>query len=764
MGNLYVAGYTNDMIEAFTPSGVGSVFASGLSLPAGLAFDSGGNLYVANQWNGTIEKFTTGGTGSIFASGLDYPTGLAFDTAGNLYVASYGNNTIEKYTPGGVGSVFATNGLSFPQGLAFDSAGNLYAANWANNTVEKLTPSGVGSVFASTGLNYPLGLAFDSAGNLYVANEYGSTIEKFTPGGVGSVFARGLDMPTFVAIQGTSGLGAAWIETTGAAPWTARGGFGAVVYNGKMYVLGGWNNGGSFNDVWSSSDGTNWTKVTSAAPWTARRSLGAVAFNGRLWVLGGINSYGPIFNDVWSSPDGTNWTQVTASAPWSARYGFGAVVYNGKMYVLGGSNNSGFFSDVWSSSDGTNWTKVTASAPWGERYGPLTVANNGLMYLLGGAVAGFVYNTNDVWSSSDGTNWAEVTSAALWTNDLGNVVAYNGQMYVLGSVTNDVYSSTDGTNWTKVTASAPWSARVSSGCVAMNGQLWLLGGGIWNLSLSDWNSVYNDVWYSPMSSGVPMQITAIARQGNDIRVTWTGARGLSYILQSTKSTAMVASYNTNYADASPVIAVPGVGYWTTNYVDVNAAYAPPLTSPGSHISTTSTLPSTVQCSAQYTRGLADSLGQAIPVGSLLYLGTFSISEPTIQSNFCAGNLSAIMSAFTPYTNSFAVGNGTGEPASWDISQSAAGFDGQQIYLLAIDTPAIAAATHMGIFTAPSWLFPSNGGTNTIDLEDVTDFVIGAHGGPLTISLPLNQTYTFGDTARLSVLPGRVLFYRLRLGP
>jgi hypothetical protein len=175
------------------------------------------------------------------------------------------------------------------------------------------------------------------------------------------------------------------------------------------------------------------------------------------------------------------------------------------------------------------------------------------------------------------------------------------------------------------------------------------------------------------------------------------------------------------------------------------------------------VPSTVDCSAQDTRGITDSLGQALPIGSLLMLGTFSISEPTIQSNLSAGNVSAIMSNFTLYSTSFKVGDGTGLPASWAVSRSAAGFGGQQIYLLAIDKPTFAAATHLGIVTAPSWTFPGGGGTNTIALEDVTDFVIGAQGGSLTINLPLGgETYTFNDTARLSFLPGRILFYRVRL--
>jgi hypothetical protein len=124
-----------------------------------------------------------------------------------------------------------------------------------------------------------------------------------------------------------------------------------------------------------------------------------------------------------------------------------------------------------------------------------------------------------------------------------------------------------------------------------------------------------------------------------------------------------------------------------------------------------------------------------------------------------------MSAFTPYGTAFAVGDGTGLPASWDVSRSAAGYGGQHIYLLAVDTPNLAKASQVGIFTAPSWVFPDDGGEIFIDLEDVTDFVVGTHDGPLTIKLPLDDaTYTFADTARLSALPGRSRFYRVRLEP
>lgn len=259
------------------------------------------------------------------------------------------------------------------------------------------------------------------------------------------------------------------------------------------------------------------------------------------------------------------------------------------------------------------------------------------------------------------------------------------------------------------------------------------------------------------------EITAITTETNDVLVTWSCLGSHSYVLQNTKGTAMIAAYNTNFVDVSPTILVSGLGPTTTNYLDAGAAYAPVVTAPGGSMVTTSVVASTVSISAAGTRGIEDSVSNALPIGSVVMLGTFSISEPTIQSNFLAGNISAIMSNFTLYGAAFKVGDGTGLPATWDVSQSAAGFGGQKIYLLATDKPTLAAANHLGIYTASSWTFPPDGTATNIDLADVTDFVIGAQGGSLTINLPVGgETYTFTDTARLSVLPGRILFYRVRL--
>src|SRR6266496_3493087 len=77
-------------------------------------------------FNGNIDEFTPNGLGTTFASGLTSPFALAFDTGGNLFVADAGSGAVYKITPAGVRSTFAL-GLSVTVGLAFDSAGNLFA-------------------------------------------------------------------------------------------------------------------------------------------------------------------------------------------------------------------------------------------------------------------------------------------------------------------------------------------------------------------------------------------------------------------------------------------------------------------------------------------------------------------------------------------------------------------------------------------------------------------------------------------------------------
>jgi hypothetical protein len=164
----------------------GTLSASTLCQPSGIAVDADGNLYVTDGSNNRVLEYNTPfaacssfpcvggaantvfGQGGLFTSGsannggisansLSFPNGVAVDTAGNVYIADLNNSRVLEYnTPLAVtatpGSGDTTADLVFGQGGSFSSG-------TANN----------GGISANS-LNSPFGVAVDSIGNVYVAD------------------------------------------------------------------------------------------------------------------------------------------------------------------------------------------------------------------------------------------------------------------------------------------------------------------------------------------------------------------------------------------------------------------------------------------------------------------------------------------------------------------------------------------------------------------------------------------------------------------
>jgi sugar lactone lactonase YvrE len=239
--NLYVSANApgSHKIFEFTPSGVQSIYASGLDNPRGLAFDSIGNLFATTAHEadnieiGKVLKFNLRNHVSTFGSAAKFfLAGLAIDIAGNVYVMATDDTsptaagTIFKFTPSGerivFGSVPGTTGDNLGQanqGLVFDSGGNLYAADGGAQTIYKFAPNGTRNIFVGPTAfapgAYPTGLTFDSGSNLFVSTECfapffcepgSDTILKFTPDGTESTFATGLTTPRGMAFDSSGNL------------------------------------------------------------------------------------------------------------------------------------------------------------------------------------------------------------------------------------------------------------------------------------------------------------------------------------------------------------------------------------------------------------------------------------------------------------------------------------------------------------------------------------------------------------------------------
>jgi hypothetical protein len=171
----------------------------------------------------------------------------------------------------------------------------------------------------------------------------------------------------------------------------------------------------------ASSDGANWTKVQPVGTtWGPRVSFASVVFQGKIWVMGGMYQdaqYNVTFySDVWNSADGKNWTQVSSNWPFSAHYNMKAAVFNGEIWLCGGTsyinNELIYYAEAWHTSDGVNWTQWNdggsppkTATPWGARVpgALLTVGEN--FWLLGGMKSGGQNYVWDMWSMDKTGRW-----------------------------------------------------------------------------------------------------------------------------------------------------------------------------------------------------------------------------------------------------------------------------------------------------------------------------------------------------------------------
>jgi len=239
-GNLFISNGKADSIKKITPLGVKTTFATDLDVD-GLAVDAFGNLFVSrksessNASDGVILKFTPDGKSSVFASNVSHPKGLAFDSLGNLYLAYPDHNSILKFTPNGQRVTFAS-GIGHPYRLAFDASGNLFVTDPTANSIFEISPSGVVSTLATnTSTTQHLNdLAFDSNGNLFVT--FGSSVVEFlsdsglesvpitvaaVPGGAGGIAIEPpatTNLSTRMSVQAGNGVAIAGFIISGPNP------------------------------------------------------------------------------------------------------------------------------------------------------------------------------------------------------------------------------------------------------------------------------------------------------------------------------------------------------------------------------------------------------------------------------------------------------------------------------------------------------------------------------------------------------------------
>jgi hypothetical protein len=312
-----------------------------------------------------------------------------------------------------------------------------------------------------------------------------------------------------------------WIRVSEKAAFAPRDGAGALVFAGRMWLLGGWNPGDKKhfpricnNEVWSARDGATWTlekpntfldaPFDATRDWEGRHTAGYVVYQDKMWIVGGDVNQGHYHFDVWNSADGKRWSYVNRGrpVPWGPRALHYTLVFKDKIWVLGGqtipklaAEKEVFYRDIWNTSDGIRWEQVTPREPYWPQRGMIggSVVFKDRMWVLGGGT----YDTpqtptrkfyNDVWSSADGVSWERHVAVAPWeARQYHDVAVYDNRMWVLegysGTNRNDVWYSADGLNWYEL-PHTPWKPRHAASVFVYDNGLWMVAG----------NNMESDVW------------------------------------------------------------------------------------------------------------------------------------------------------------------------------------------------------------------------------------------------------------------------------
>ena len=205
--------------------------------------------------------------------------------------------------------------------------------------------------------------------------------------------------------------GAEWTLETDNAGWCPRVSPSFVVFKDRMWIMGGTenfyddNDETLKNDVWSSANGKEWKLEVQNAGWSKRTHAQAVVFDNKMWIMGGGHWHPETIpvNDVWCSEDGVNWTQVTEAALWKPRLWFSLVVYRDRLWILGGwSKEDGNFGDVWHSKDGANWTELKSGVIWTKRHAHSAYMFQDKIWVAGGHAEPL---NSEVWSLEIPETW-----------------------------------------------------------------------------------------------------------------------------------------------------------------------------------------------------------------------------------------------------------------------------------------------------------------------------------------------------------------------
>lgn len=105
------------------------------------------------------------------------------------------------------------------------------------------------------------------------------------------------------------------------------------MFKASLWQFGGWTPRRS-SEVYNSKNCIEWNFIGNAL-WFGRYVSGSVVFIGNIFIIGGYDNSG-VLNDVWSGVDSRIWNSEVRSAPFGKRGAFGLVEFNKRLFLTGG--------------------------------------------------------------------------------------------------------------------------------------------------------------------------------------------------------------------------------------------------------------------------------------------------------------------------------------------------------------------------------------------------------------------------------------------
>jgi len=203
----------------------------GLHSPHGITLDTSGNIYVADYGNNRVQAYTSSGavTG---ASGLVSTTGTGC-TAGNNPSTWCVSGSTTQFSAGTGNGAFSN-----PTWVYFNSAtSHIYVSDNGNNRIQSLNP--LGAYFQQFGgggngagqFNGPMQSTTDASGNYYIVDQNNSRLEKFNSSFAFQGSLGGYDVALSNWYSGNSGFQSGSVDGEFTQPY-----FTALDNSGNLYV------------------------------------------------------------------------------------------------------------------------------------------------------------------------------------------------------------------------------------------------------------------------------------------------------------------------------------------------------------------------------------------------------------------------------------------------------------------------------------------------------------------------------------------------